>query len=315
MLLKSNAIIIALLLARVASAEPAPAPEQNTEEASLPWQLHSMTTSNVVQADSAAAVFRDPQGNIDIAETTRLSARYQLTDRWAPMIRLGFVGNNAPGAALDGTSFGNPIVGATYTLNSRRRVALFAAVAIPVGSGGGNEPDPRAARTNAASITARPADEAMFAVNYATAIVGADVAYVKHGFTAQAEATLLQSVRARGDKTAAGADAFRTRATMGAHLGMFLGRHVSVGADLEYRRWLSHPKMLDAMTDPRIPSAHEDPATLTASIGARVHFRIGKASIHPGLSYTRGFDGLALHGPMNITKQTNAVGISIPVLF
>lgn len=312
MLTKSKAIFLTLLLARVATAEP----EENAEQASLPWQLHSVTAANVVQADSAASVFRDPQGNIDIAETTALSARYQLTDRWAPMIRLGFVGNNAPGAALDGTSFGNPIAGATYTrsMNSRR-VALFAAMAIPVGSGGGNEPDPRAARTNAASITARPADEAMFEVNYATAILGADVAYVKHGVTAQGEATLLQSVRARGDKTTAGIDAFRTRATLGAHFGVFLGSHVSLGADLEYRRWLSTPTMLDAMTDARVPSAHEDRATLTASIGARVHFHVGNASIHPGLSYTRGFDGLALHGPTTITKQTNAVAISIPVLF
>lgn len=312
MSIKSNAIIIALVLARVASAEP----EQNAEEASLPWTLHSVTTRSVVQADTAAAAFRDPQGNIDIAETTALSARYQLTDRWAPMIRLGFVGNNAPGAALDGSSFNNPIVGATYTrrMNSPS-IALFAAVAIPIGSGGGNEPDPRAARTNAASITARPADEAMFEVNYATAILGADVAYVKHGFTAQAEATLLQSVRARGDETAAGTDAFRTRATMGAHVGMFLGRHVSIGADLEYRRWLSHPTMLDAMTAARIPIADDDLATLTASIGVRVHVRVGNATIHPGLSYMRGFDGLALHSPMNITKQTNAVAIAIPVLF
>ncbi len=312
MLIKSNALVITLLLARVASAEP----EQNAEEASLPWQLHSVTTSSFVQADSAAAAFRDPQGNIDIAETTTLSASYQLTDHWAPMVRLGFVGNDAPGAALDGSSFGNPIAGATYSrrMNSRR-IALFAAVAVPVGSGGGNEPDPRAAKTNAASITARPADEPMFEVNYATAILGADVAYVKHGFTAQAEATLLQSVRARGDQTAAGTDAFRTRATMGAHLGMFLGRHVSVGADLEYRRWLSHPTMLDAMTAARVPIADHDLATLTASIGVRVHFRVGKASIHPGLSYMRGLDGLALHSPMNITKQTNAVAIAIPVLF
>ncbi len=149
----------------------------------------------------------------------------------------------------------------------------------------------------------------------ATATVGADVAYVKHGFTAQAEATLSQSVRARGDKTVAGADPLRTRATMCAHLGMFLGRHVSVGADLEYRRWLSHPTMLDAMSDPRVPSADQDLATLTASIGARVHFHVGKASIHPGLSYTRGFDGLALRAPMNITKQTNAVAMVIPVVF
>jgi hypothetical protein len=312
MSITSKVLVTALLFARVASAEP----EQNADQASLPWQLHSMTTNNVVLADSAAAVFRDAQGNVDIALTNTLSASYQLTDRWAPMFRIGFAGNNAPGAALDGTTFGNPIAGATYlrTMTSRR-LALFAAVSIPVGAGGGNQPDPRAARANAASITARPADEVMFEVNYATAILGADIAYVKHGFTAQAEATLLQSVRVRGDTTTAGADAFRTRATAGVHLGMFLGRRVSVGADLEYRRWLSHPTTLDAMTDPRIPSADENPATLTASIGARVHLRVGKASIQPGLSYTRGFDGLAPHGPMTITKQTNAVAIAIPVLF
>jgi hypothetical protein len=91
MSITSNVIITALLFARVASAEPEP--EHNAEEASLPWQLHAITTRNVVQADSAVAVFRDPQGNVDIAETTALSASYQLTDRWAPMLRVGFVGN------------------------------------------------------------------------------------------------------------------------------------------------------------------------------------------------------------------------------
>ncbi len=302
MSIRTSALLLALLLARGASAEP-----------SLPWQLHAMSTRNIVQADTAAAAFRDAQGNVDLAATTTLSASYQLTDRWAPTLRLGFVGNNAPGAALDGTSLGNPIAGVTYTLD--RRVALFGAIAIPVGSGGGNDPDPHAARTNAASMTARPADEAMFEVDYATAIVGADLAYVQHGFTAQAEASLLQSARVRGDRTSAGADALRTRATLGAHASIFLGSHVSLGADLEYRRWLSHPKMLDAMTDPSVPSADQSPATLTATLGARFHFHIGNASLQPGLSYTRGFDGLTLHGPMNITKQTNAVGITVPVLF
>jgi len=312
MSIKFNVLVTSLLLARVASAEPDPSAEQ----ASLPWQLHSMTTSNVIQADSAAAVFRDPHGNVDIAETTALSASYRLTDRWAPMLRLGFVGNNAPGAALDGASIANPLVGATYSGSTNsRRFALFAAAAIPVGSGGGNGPDARAAKANAASITARPVDEAIFEVDYATAIVGADLAYVKHGFTAQAEATLAQSIRARGDKTAAGTDGFRTRATLGTHLGMFLGHHVSLGADLEYQRWLSHPTMVDEMSDAHIPIADEDMATLTASIGVRVHFHVGNASVHPGLSYTRGFDGFALHGPANITKQTNAIGIAIPVQF
>lgn len=309
MSIKSNVIIIALLLARTASAEP----EQNAGDVSLPWLLHAVTPTNVVQAESGAAVFRDSQGNIDIAEVTTLSARYQLTGGWAPMIRFGFVGNNAPGAALDGVSLGNPVVGATYMHS--RRFALFAATALPVGFGGGNEPDARAAKTNAASIIARPTDEAMFQVNYVTAIVGADIVYVKEGFTAQAEGKLLQSIRARGDKTDAGTDAARTRATLGAHLGMFLGRHVSVGADLEYQRWLSRPTKVDAMTDARVPIAEEDRATLTTSIGLRGHIRVGEVSVHPGLSYSRGFDGLALHGPMTITKQTNAVAISIPVVF
>ncbi len=312
MSIKSLVVVAVLLVARVASAEPEP----REAPASLPWQLRAVTTGNMISAESAVAVFRDPQGNIDLAELTALSARYQLTERWAPTIRLAFTGNDAPGAALDGMSFGNPIVGATYTRTmDRRRLALFAAAALPVGTGGGDAPDPRAARTNAASITARPADEPSFAVNYATAILGADLAYVKHGSTAQAEATLLQSVRARGAETADGTDAFRTRATMGAHLGMFLGRRVSLGADLEYRRWLSHPTTLDAMSGARVALSHDALSTLTASIGARLHLRIGNASLHPGLSYTRGFDGLTLHGPMRITKQTNAIALALPVRF
>lgn len=312
MSIPSNVLVSALVLSRVASAEPIP----TGEEASPPWHLRSVTAGSVIQADSAAAVFRDPHGNIDVAETSTLSARYQLTDRWAPVLQLGFTGNNAPGAALDGATFGNPLVGATYTRRrDRLRIAGFAAATLPIGSGGGNDPDRRAAKANAASITARPADEAIFAVNYATAIVGAGLAYVNRGFTAQAETTLSQSLRVRGDRSAAGTDGLRTRAALGAHLGVFLGRHVSVGADVQYQRWLSHPTRLDEMTGGSVAISDDDLATLTAAIGVRVHFHVGGASLHPGLSYTRGFDGLALHGPTNITKQTNAVGIAIAVRF
>lgn len=306
-MLAARAFVLSLLAQQIATAQPAP----EAEEASLPWQLHSLTTASVVEAISGVAVFRDPQGNVDIAETTTLFARYRLTDRWAPTLRLAVTANDAPGAALDGASFANPIAGVRYTRDLHRwRFAMRAALALPLGTGGGNAPDPRAARTNTASITARPADEAMFAVNDATAIVSADVAYVTHGFTAQAEMTLLQSVRARGDAS----DALRTRGAAGVHLGMFLGTHVSLGADLEYRRWLSHPEMLDTPGDPRIPSAHEQRATVTASIGARVHVRVGRTTLRPGLSYMRGFAGLAPH-LMTITKQTSAVAISIPVEF
>src|SRR5687768_8723798 len=88
---------------------------------SLPWQLRPVTTGNAVRIDSAAAAFNDANGNLDVAVTTMLSASYQITRDWAPMVRVGFVGNNAPGAALDGSSFVNPLVGGTYT----RRIGSY----------------------------------------------------------------------------------------------------------------------------------------------------------------------------------------------
>jgi hypothetical protein len=271
---------------------------------SLPWQLRPVTVGNVVRLDSAAAIFNDANGNLDEAVTTTLTASYQITRDWAPMVRLGFVGNDAPGAALDGSSFVNPLVGATYARErDGYRLALFGATTIPIGTGGGNAPTVGAAKTNAASATARPADDAMFAVNYLTEILGVDIAYVNHGFTAQAEATLLQFVRVRGDQSAAATDRFRTISAVGLHLGYFIGSHLSLGSDLRYQRWLSS-------TDANIKMD-----MVTVAAGPRLHFRLGKqAWIHPGMSFMRGLDGRGFDAPL-ITAQTTAVQIDIPIMF
>jgi hypothetical protein len=287
-----------------ASAPPALIPTPATlPPYSLPWQLRPVTTGNVIRIDSAAAVFNDANGNLDEAVTTVLAASYQLTPRWAPTVRLGFVGNDAPGAAVDGSSLINPVVGATYTrAMGSYRLALFGATTIPVGTGGGNSPNLRAEKTNAASTTARPTDNAMFAVNYLTAIAGADFAYVNHGFTAQGEATLQQSVRVRGDRSAAATDSYRTNAAVGVHLGYFIGSHFSLGGDLGYQRWLSHPTTLNA-------------DTVTVAAGPRVHLRLGKrAWIRPGLSFVRGLDARGFDAPL-LTPQTTAVQIDVPVMF
>jgi hypothetical protein len=284
-------------------AHPAmPTPPVSAAPYSLPWQLRQVTIGNVVRLDSAAAIFNDANGNLDETVTTVLTASYQITRDWAPVIRLGFVGNDAPGAALDGSSFVNPLVGATYARRvGSYRLALFGATTLPVGTGGGNAPDVGAARTNAASMTARPADNAMFAVNYVTEIAGVDFAYVNHGFTAQAEATLLQLVRVRGDKSAAAADRFRTNSALGLHLGYFIGSHFSLGSDLRYQRWLSHSDI--------------DVDTVTIAAGPRLHFRLGKqAWIHPGLSFARGLDARGIDAPL-ITAQTTAVQIDVPIMF
>ena len=273
---------------------------------SLPWQLRPVTIDNVVRVDSAAAVFDDDNRNLDVAAPTMLTASYQLTEHWAPTIRLGFVANDAPGAALDGSSVGNPITGATYARRmGSYRLALSGATTIPIGMGGGDAPNPRAARTNTASIMARPADSAMFEVDYLTEIVGVDVAYVNHGFTAQGEATLLQGVRVRGSNSPDGPDTFRTNSALALHVGYFVGSHFSLGGDLRYQRWLSHPTSLDAMTGARVPLPETGMDTLTVTVGPRLHLQLGEhAWIRPGISYTRGVDA-----------WTHAVQIDVPVLF
>lgn len=298
------------------AAPAAPAPPRAEPPYSLPWQLRPVTTDNTVRIDSVAAVFNDAQGNLDEAVATVLSASYRLTPDWAPMVRLGFVGNDAPGAAVDGSTFANPVLGATYTRRiGQYNLALFGATTIPIGTGGGDNPNPGAAKTNAASSTARPADNAMFAVNYMTEILGADFAYVKHGFTAQAEATLLQFIRVRGGDTAAATDAFRTQSAVGLHLGYFIGSHFSLGADLSYQRWLSHPTTVNAGTGARVSIASADMDALTAAAGPRFHFRLGKhAWVRPGLSFVRGFDRRGFDAPL-LTAQATAVQLDVPVMF
>jgi hypothetical protein len=295
-----------------------PAPEVSVEASttaprySLPWQLRPVTADSMVRVDTGVAVFNDGQGNLDIAVPTVVSASFRLTPRWAPTVRLGVVGNDAPGAALDGTAFANPTVGATYARAlGCYRLALFGAVTIPVGTGGGDAPDLRAAEAQAASLAARPADAAMFAVNYLAEMAGVDLAYVGHGFTVQGEVTLLQLVRVRGGAS----DAFRTQAAAGLHVGYFIGSHFSLSGDLHYRRWLSRPTTLDASTGARVTFSDAGLNTTTVAVGPRAHFRVGRHGwIRPGLSFVRGLDARGFDAPL-ITAQATAVQLDIPVTF
>jgi len=86
-------------------------------------------------------------------------------------------------------------------------------------------------------------------------------------------------------------------------------------ASIDERRDLAEIDERDELLEVRVVlPRREDHEPLTASIGARVHFHVGKASLHPGLSYTRGL-GATDHGPMMITNRTNAVTFDLPVLF
>jgi hypothetical protein len=176
--------------------------------------------------------------------------------------------------------------------------------------GSGDHADVGTATANKAGIAARSAmDNAMFAVNYFTAIVGGDVAYVDHKLTLQAEATLFQLLRAHGDDAGgASSDATRTNSTFGIHAGYFVLPYLSLGAELRYQRWLSTVTQISSGAKVDIPDASKD--TMTVAIGPRAHFAIGKGMyLRPGLSYSRGLDQ-----PLT-TSSYNVLQIDVPVVF
>ncbi|MBI2893592.1 MAG: hypothetical protein HYY06_08560 [Deltaproteobacteria bacterium] len=290
--------LVALSSTHATADEPPPAPPPPY---SLPWQLRPAAVATVVRSDTAVAFYEDAAGNGSTVATTLLGS-YKLTPWLAPLVRLGFV-SNAPGGDGSGVSLVNPVLGATglWPLGSDLRLTGFLGFAIPVGMGGGNSPDADARSAAGSGILARSAmDNAMFAVNYFTVFPGIDLAFVKGGFTAQLEVTVLELLRVRGEEV--DADEARTNFTAGLHLGYFVIPQVSLGAELRYQRWLSTPVFVEADSKKR--------DTLTLAVGPRFHIKLSDTMwIRPGVAYARGMDD-----PMS-GQDYNVVQVDLPVSF
>jgi hypothetical protein len=284
--------------AQAQAPAPSPAPPY-----SLPWLLRPAAAASVVRLDSTVALYEDPATGADghtLVES--FIASYRASARWAPLARLSWIRNAAPGgtAEASGTAFSNPLLGVSYVRPlAEWRLALFGATTLPVGSGGGDTPDAGAAGAVSRAVPARSAmDNALFAVNYWTVIGGVAAARVTPRLTLQAEATVLQLTRVRGPQTQ---DAARTNLTLGLHAGHFFSPRVSLGAELRMQRWLS-----DAAPVRADPSARE---TLTAAIGPRLHLRAGRRVVRPGLSYTR-----ALDDPLH-AQGYDMIALDVPISF
>lgn len=139
----------------------------------------------------------------------------------------------------------------------------------------------------------------MFAVNDLTVFPGVDLAYVAGGWTVQAEVTLLQLTRVRGEEVQP--DASKTNFTSGLHLGRQLGPNLSFGAEVRYQRWLNPPKAVTT----RGPLD-----TFTFAFGPRLHFKLDEhLVVRPGLAYARAFDE-----PM-LAQGYDVVQLDVPVAF
>jgi hypothetical protein len=274
---RSSSVALSLLLAaglviaRSAAAAPPPAPY------ALPFQLRPAAPPQVLRLDTAIADWgQGPDNGTTVASLLLVSKK--VSPRVALMARGGVVYNDLPGAGGDSdVAFTNVALGGAWGQNVSPdvRFAAYLMAALPVGSGGGNEPDAGQLGAVRAGVAARSAmDNAMFAVNDFVVFPGVDLAWVKNRWTVQGEVTLLQLWRVRGED--AQADARRTNLTTGLHVGYFPARGFSLGTELRYQRWLSTPVAVQANARAR------DTATL--AFGPRVHKKFGESTwFRPGL--------------------------------
>jgi hypothetical protein len=300
--------------------EPAPEPPKPAAPArppppapySLPWQLRGVTAATSIRSDTTLALYEDAASHHGSTVASLLTGSLRIphtgpkTAGLVAVVRGAMVEDTSP-AGRGGFAIVNPVLGAAYALVFPHdlRASFSLSATLPVGMGGGDDPNARHLQARLAGPQARSQlDGSIFSSDDFTVAPGIDFAWVAHGVTLQAEATLFQFNRARG--SAKQAEASKTNTTYGIHAGYFVLPELSVGAELRYQRWLNAPFAVE--NDPT--GASRD--TLTGAIGPRVHVALpGHIWIRPGIAYARGFDK-----PMAAaTPNVHIVQLDIPVVF
>ncbi len=300
--------VISALVVATAEAKPPPplAPY------SLPWSLRPVIAPTVLRIESSLARYENAASEGGLSAVTVLTGSYRIEGTGpkaaglAPMLRLAIASDLPPSAAAPGgTIVSNPLVGAGYAMRfDRLRLNAFLAATVPIGGGGGNAPDAGNANARAKALPARmQMDNALFAVNDFTLVVGLAAAYVAHGFTLQAEATVLQLMRVRGE--AVQKETSKTNFTSGIHAGYFFAPWISAGAEVRYQRWLNAPLAVDADAT----GATKD--NLSLALGPRFHVQVGKTWLRPSVAYERGIDKPLASALLNY----HVVRLDVPLLF
>lgn len=290
-LLATSSLVVGLSIGTSARAETVASPEADPQAAapaakptpprySMPWMLRPVAAANVVRADMVFAF-----SNVRDSQPILFLGSVKVRPNLAIVARFGFI-RNTPVQGESTTAFVNPALGALYAIPIDKNVkaSVFAGTTLPIGQGGGNEPNEARRGANLPSgIFARSSvDNALFQINYMTPIVGADIAYVGHDLTLQFEATVLELIRVRGEEK--DKDKARTNLVFGLHGGYFLLPQLSVGVELRYQYWASH-ETFEKMNNPDIID------NWTLGFGPRAHIKLNeKMWLRPGVSLTMGLD-------------------------
>jgi hypothetical protein len=250
---------------------------------SLPWQLRPAAIKTGLRSDSAIAFY--DSGGSGHALATILGGSYAVLPTLGVSARIGLVYNAPPGPDSNAAAATNLALGGTYLIEllPELKLGLFLGLALPTASGGGNRPDPATLLATRVGLLARSAmDNALFAVNDITIFPAIDLAFVSGGLTVQAEATLLELIRVRGEQ--AQTDAAKSNFTAGVHVGYFLRPEVSIGMELRHQRFFSTPAAVA-----KDPSTREN---TTIAVGPRLHLALGpELQFLPGLAFAAGLSG------------------------
>jgi hypothetical protein len=248
----------------------------------MPVALPSVFGATGARLDNSLAFYREPAGGRAFTDASVLGASYRVRPGLAVAARIAWVFND-PATGDSQTTISNPAVAAALTIPLGHGFFLgtVVSVAIPVGMGGGNTPDPDTRAANRAGFFARSAlDQFLFAPNYLAMVPIVSAAWLGHGVTVQASVALSQSIRTRGSRVSP--DAWQTAAGAGLHLGYYLIPELSLGAEGRC--------VWAVTTTPAVKADSSYREQASAAVGVRGHFKLGAASAHPGLSYTRGID-------------------------
>lgn len=275
-------------------AGPTPAQKSNY---SLPMLMRPAAAPTLVRLDTTVAMQEKVTTVIPV-----LTAAYRLSPEFSVFGRAAMVQQSQESGPAP-TAMANPFVFAQYvrSLTPAIKLVFMGGTSIPAGAGGGNKPNAVNRATVGAGIYGRQAmDNAMYAVNYLTPTGGLGLAYIRNGWTAQADLTVLQLLRVRGDQV--DTDERRTNFTAAAHLGYRATELLTFGVEAHYQRWLSTPAAVEKNGDLR------EQATVGGNVRFNVPFGEGLL-MRPSIGYFMPVDR-----PMT-DSDYRIVQLDFPVLF
>lgn len=276
-------------------------PSRKKPPYTLPFQMRGVIPKSGVRLDTILGLYTANDHNAQVS-VILMSAQWRVIEQLALQARWG-IDSNQTGNSNSRTGIVNPTFGALIGVPFGRdfRFALSFTVGVPIATGGGDDPDPNHSAMQRQGILARSAmDNVAFAVNDVGFPSGLSLAYIRSGLTAQVDATVIPSVRVKGENTQA--DASKVNSTYGLFVGYSLLPELSLGTELRYQRFLTTPVAVE-----RDPSTRDN---LTFGIGPRFHLLVSDSVwVRPGLCYSVG-----IRGPIE-QQSYQMVQLDVPVSF